>query len=256
MAQLQRVRQANQALQQTLAQDVQAIEMINVQIKMLNDRVLPIVETATGQKLGVEPNKWKGWWTDELGYAFQASQPTTKPTFTDIVDTSSWSASLECFGEGTLVHAAGGLKPIETVQVGDRVLSQKPATGVLAYQPVMVVHRTKAAATVRIDIQGETIVATGIHRFWKAGKGWTMARELEPGDRLRVLGKIALVRSVEPGKKQPVYNLDVAENRDFFVGSKGLLVHDSNFVRLVPEPFDLEPDRASLAARTNPSAAR
>ena len=37
--------------------------------------------------------------------------------------------------------------------------------------------------TLRIAIGGESIVATGIHRFWKAGKGWTMARELKAGDR-------------------------------------------------------------------------
>ena len=37
--------------------------------------------------------------------------------------------------------------------------------------------------TLRITIGGESIVATGIHRFWKAGKGWTMARELKAGDR-------------------------------------------------------------------------
>ena len=96
--QLQQVREANATLQQSLAQDVQAIEAINEQITQLNGRVLPIVEAASGQKLGAEPEKWKGWWTDQLGYAFQASQPATKPTFTDIVDASSWSASLECFG--------------------------------------------------------------------------------------------------------------------------------------------------------------
>ena len=34
---------------------------------------------------------------------------------------------------------------------------------------------------------GESIAATGIHRFWKAGNGWTMARDLKPGDRIRAL---------------------------------------------------------------------
>ena len=72
----------------------------------LNSRVLPIVESASGQKLGAEPEKWKGWWTDQLGYAFQASQPAVKPTFTDFVETSpsSWSASLKCFGAGELSY--------------------------------------------------------------------------------------------------------------------------------------------------------
>ena len=81
------MRQANQArCSNSLAQDVQTIEAINAQINQLNDRVLPIVETASGQNLGAEPDKWKSWWTDQLGYAFQASQPATKPTFTDFVD--------------------------------------------------------------------------------------------------------------------------------------------------------------------------
>ena len=83
--------------------------------------------------------------------------------------------------QGTLVHAAGGPRSIETIQIGDRVLSQNTSSGVLSYQPVMAVHRTKTAATIRIAVDGETIVATGIHRFWKAGKGWTMARDLKAG---------------------------------------------------------------------------
>ncbi len=170
-----------QTLQQGLAQDVQAIEAINEQINHLNSRVLPIVEAASGQKLGAEPEKWKGWWTDQLGYAFQASQPADQADLHRYRRRSSWSASLECFGAGTLVHAAGGPRSIETIQVGDRVLSQNTSSGVLGYQPVMAIHRTKTAATVRVAVDGETIVATGIHRFWKAGKGWTMARDLKPG---------------------------------------------------------------------------
>jgi hypothetical protein len=65
-----------------------------------------------------------------------------------------------------------------------------------------------------------------------------MARDLKPGDRIRALGGIVRVRSVQAGSAQPVHNLDVAEDRDFFVGSKGFLVHDSNFVQAVLEPFD------------------
>ena len=35
-----------------------------------------------------------------------------------------------------------------------------------------------------------------------------------------------------------MYNLDVAINRNFFVGAKNLLVHDFSFVSPVLEPFD------------------
>ncbi len=38
------------------------------------------------------------------------------------------------------------------------------------------------------------------------------------------------------------------DNRNFFVGTNGLLVHDFSFVQPVLEPFDREPDLATLVA--------
>ena len=95
---------------------------------------------------------------------------------------------------------------------------------------MLATHLNGPAETLRITIDGETIVATGIHRFWKAGKGWTMARDLKPGDRLRMIGGIVTIQSIEPDATQMVYNLTVAENRNFLVGNAGLLVHDFSFV--------------------------
>jgi hypothetical protein len=102
---------------------------------------------------------------------------------------------------------------------------------------------------VRLRIGGDTLVATGIHRFWKAGQGWTMARELKPGDVIRTVGATAMVESVESDKVQPVYNLDVAESRNFFVGKHGCLVYDYSLVQPVLAPFDREPDLAALGAK-------
>ena len=58
-------------------------------------------------------------------------------------------------------------------------------------------------------------MATGIHRLWKAGQGWVMARDLKAGDRLRTIGGIAEVRSVEPDRVQPVFNLQRRRRRQF-----------------------------------------
>lgn len=245
---LQDVRQRQQALEQRLASDVQFLEATNAQIRTQNERTLPILKAMTSVDLGVEPEKWKAWWVDQLGYAYQSSSSDTKPTFTDMVVMPSTSPHSACFGAGTAVHTVEGPRAIESIQVGDRVLAQNTTTGILGFQPVVAIHRNKPAATLRVSIGGETIVATGIHRFWKANKGWTMARELKPGDHLRMLGGLATVRSIETGKVEPVYNLDVAEDRDFLVGTQGLLVHDFSFVQPVLAPFDREPDQLAAKA--------
>jgi hypothetical protein len=91
-------------------------------------------------------------------------------------------------------------------------------------------------------------VATGIHRFWRAGNGWVMARELKAGDSLRMVGGTVTVAAIEPDQAQVVYNLDVAINRDFFVGRSTLLVHDYSFVQPVLEPFDRQPELTSQAS--------
>jgi Pretoxin HINT domain len=246
---LEQIREANQDLERRLAMDVYFLDATNDGINMFNARALPVLKAITGRDLGVEPEKWKAWWTDQLGYSYQSDVPETKPTFTDFIAEAVLVPSYvhsACFAAGTTVHTLDGPRPIETIRVGDQVLSQGTSSGQLAFQPVVATHRNPPASTLRITIGGETIVATGIHRFWKASKGWTMARELKAGDRLRVVGGTVAIVVIEADQTQPVYNLDVAENRDFFVGTLGLLVHDFSFVQPVFDPFDHAPDLAAF----------
>ena len=180
----------NRTVQQSLQEDIRSVEAANAQINQVDDRVLPILKALTGHDLGIDPDSWRKWWTDQLGYVYQSSQPSTKPTYTDTVALPDVSITAQappvfvaqthssCFATGTLVHTLDGPRPIESIQVGDRVLSQDPSAGALAFEPVVAVHHNEPAPTLRIGVDGETIIATGIHRFWKAGKGWTMAREL------------------------------------------------------------------------------
>jgi len=246
--QLLAVQQANRNLEQMLAMDVQFLDTANSTINLYDARTLPVLTGITGQDFGVEPEKWKSWWTDQVGYVYQSSIPETKPTYTDMVtdgSTQFWHSA--CFAAGTIVQTIDGPQAIESIHVGDRVLSQGTTTGQLAFQPVIATHRTPSNPTLRIAVGDEMIVATGIHRFWKAGTGWTMARDLKAGDRLRIIGGTIDIRSIETDKVQPVYNLDVAENRDFFVGAIELLVHDFTFVQPVLEPFDRTPELGSPA---------
>src|SRR5262249_29623684 len=114
-------------------------------------------------------------------------------------------------------------------------------------------HRNKPAPTLRISAGGESIVATDLQRFWKSGKGWTMARDLRAADRLRIVGGVVEVISIENVQSQPVYNVDVAEDGDLFVGGKSFLVHDFGFAPSVHEPFDRHPELTATLAKPQPT---
>jgi hypothetical protein len=69
-----------------------------------------------------------------------------------------------------------------------------------------------------------------------------MARELKPGDRVRTLPGLATIVAAEPGPVVPVYNLDVARARTFFVGEHDALVHDNTLPDPRQQAFDLVAD--------------
>jgi hypothetical protein len=88
-----------------------------------------------------------------------------------------------------------------------------------------------------------------VHRFWRAGRGWAMARELQAGDIVRTLGGLAKVVSVTAGPVVPLFNLDVARDRTCFVGRHDAPVHDNTPPDPRLEPFDAG---TSLAAASRP----
>jgi hypothetical protein len=163
-----------------------------------------------------------------------------EPIF-DLVDDNIHFTSSFCFAAGTPVETLTGPRAIESVQIGDQVLSQDPGSGALSYQSVIAAVHNKPAALLKIELGHDVIQATGIHRFWQPGRGWVMARDLKPGDSLRALGGVVEVKSVTQGQVEPVYNLKLMQGQSFFVGQQALLVHDNSAVEPVPQPFDLAP---------------
>jgi Pretoxin HINT domain len=206
---------------------------------------------------GPERLDWEKWLVDLSGYAFAAQSSVEPPTVVEEVPIAYQPQAVplvvdqpqavlvtrhSCFGAGTLVRTIDGLSRIESLRSGDLVLTQAPATGELKYQPVLTAYHNPPNATLRIELGGETIVATGIHRLWRAGQGWVMARELKPGDALRTLAGVVVVKSVDKEQVQPVFNLQVADGESFFVGRTGVLAHDNSPVNATPSPFDAVPE--------------
>ncbi|RUL86710.1 polymorphic toxin-type HINT domain-containing protein [Tautonia sociabilis] len=252
---------ATAQVQEHLRRDVLAIELTNAPIRELNGRVVPVLEEATGTRNGDDPDAWRAWWIDQIGMRQVLPRPANgTSTVTDVVSVQPRPVPIgvfelplvairmaSCFGAGTPVHTVDGPRPIEEIQVGDLVLSQDEATGSLAYKPVIGLHHNPPSTTFEVRIGGETIVSSDFHRFWVAGRGWVMARELRVGDTIRAVGRTATVEAIEEGQVQLVYNLDVAETRSFFVGELGVLVHDNSLPSTTIEPFDAVPDLAAIA---------
>ncbi len=245
--------------QRNLANDVQSIDATNAQIADLNGRVLPVLNQLSGQDFGEDLEGWQKWLTEVSGYSFVSSQSDSeKPTVVEDIPLTSNSPlpvalnvmqgpvtltpQHSCFGAGTLVRTLAGLSPIETIRAGDQVLTQDTRTGALSYEGVLTAFHNPPNPTLRIGFDEESIVVTGIHRFWKAGRGWTMARELKPGDSVRVLGQTVRILSVENETVRPVFNLEVTRHASYFVGKQGMLVHDNSIVLPETQPFDAASD--------------
>ncbi len=268
IGQMMREAQASAMLaQQKLAQDVQQLESHNAPIREINERASAILRNISGVDLGADGEKWTAWAVDLQGYAFRSESQTSTPVmivedvplnFQSQVVPAITSQVVgyrqvhSCFAAGTSVRTLLGPRPIEDIRPGDQVLTEDTASGAFRYQPVVVVYHNPPNETYRLDLGKEAVVATGIHRFWKAGQGWVMARDVKAGDRLRTIGGTAEVVSVAKDQVQPVFNLQLAGGDNFCVGEQGLVAHDNSFVDPVAEPFDGVPALADLASSRTP----
>jgi hypothetical protein len=122
------------AARQALANDVNQIRAINRNITRMNAYVVEVLEWFTGEKLGIKAEDWRRWWASQQGYTYVLPKPATRTTtqFAAIpVFETRARLGHSCFGAGTLVSTITGDRPIESVKVGDRVLSQDTKGGAL-----------------------------------------------------------------------------------------------------------------------------
>ncbi|MHC5539765.1 polymorphic toxin-type HINT domain-containing protein, partial [Singulisphaera rosea] len=243
---------ANLMIQQSLSEILPA----RARIRELNDRLIGDLKRITGEDHGDDWESWTRWWVEDQGYAYDSTRFRSAPEAPLSADAPAEVSRFHysCFAAGTPVLTILGPRVIESIRIGDRVLGQDGTTGELSFAPVRARLHNKPAATLRVEIDGEPIVATGIHRFWKVGQGWVMARDLKSGDAVRILGGVGRVSSVGLAPTQPVYNLEGGESQSFFVGRTAALVHDNSPVVPVRQPFDSVPEFTKLSTTRRQSA--
>ncbi|WP_248846469.1 polymorphic toxin-type HINT domain-containing protein [Amycolatopsis regifaucium] len=166
----------------------------------------------------------------------------TSPESRDSADAATRCPTPNSFVPGTPVLLADGTyKPIEKVNLGDRVLATDPVTGLTQARPVINLipgQGLKELVRITVDTDGDrgnatgTVTATDEHPFWVADTGrWTDAEDLNRGDLLRTPdGRLLQVVAVhEWTQQQQVHNLTIEGLHTYYVnvGGQDILTHNA-----------------------------
>ena len=129
-------------------------------------------------------------------------------------DVRTVASERDGFVAGTLVHTKDGLRPIETIRVGDLVLARSENGGDATYKRVAKTFEFEAKVIRAVFyVAGEdldevdTVFVTGLHPFWVDGEGWTSADALHPGMQVR----LADDRFATIASSRPVYRSDTPD---------------------------------------------
>lgn len=137
-----------------------------------------------------------------------------------------------CFAAGTLIKTINNYKPIEQIKAGDWVLSYNEYTRHNEYSQVIqtMIHIVYDHVYV-LYAGNDKLVVTGIHRFYINRNNiikWIAASDLQVGD--RVLFADGIWHHIEKIETQlkfiPVYNFEVSNNHNYYVGKNSILAHN------------------------------
>ncbi len=135
------------------------------------------------------------------------------------------------FLEGTLVWTENGMRPIESLVVGDRVYSRDDETFEDGINAVTQLVRRDVAGYYELSTGYDLIKTTAEHPFWLQGQGWEMAANLKPGNAVAAAEGDILVRSLRYVQGPvSVYNFEVENHHTYFVSTNKLWVHNPNDV--------------------------
>ena len=163
-----------------------------------------------------------------------------------------WCFGAPCFVAGTLVNTEKGLKPIEEVKIGDKVLTHKNR-----YQTVLdtMVHENRGIF--KLKVQGSPMTeCTGNHRFYVRDKSdtsnpyWKAVQDFDGNELVAVPNSDDTlwmpVKKIECDfdRVENVYNLEVENDNSYT--ANGLAAHNCQDFSVAGHRAGLEGDRSSL----------
>lgn len=231
-------------------QQERAVAQRNRGVQEKASNICSLLRATTDAELGDDAESWWSWWR-ESNERYESNKPTSY-AYTQqrqqiaIASHASSSLSREnahtydygrrtmgysCLVAGTLVQTASGLKPVETIQIGDFVLSQDVETAQLALKPVLLTTIRPPKDTFEVVTPYQTIEATGGHNWWVSGEGWVMTRNLLPNMQLHTAtGTLTVAELNHNPQEQRTFNLVVDGFHTYFVGPQRVLSYDNTLL--------------------------
>lgn len=141
----------------------------------------------------------------------------------------SGTAQCSSFAAGTMIALGNGTyAPIETIQVGDSVLSCNMNTNETTVGTVYHTMHRMSHSLYLLDTTQNQVPTTAEHPFWKQGKGWTAAKNLIEGDELKTAttGKAVILNTNMIRGGFRVFNFGVTPHQNYHVTYENILAHN------------------------------
>jgi len=140
-----------------------------------------------------------------------------------------------CFVAGTLVKTPTGTQKIETITEGDAVMAYNTKLQKTVLSKVKQTFKRGVTQLYQVIIGKDTLNTTAEHPFYTES-GWTPASQLKKGIKVLTLASalLAIDTVFAYDSLATVYNFEVAEQHNYFVGEEGVLVHNS-YIRPINE---------------------
>jgi hypothetical protein len=216
---------------QTARLRTQQVEQVkaaqNSVVTQRNAQVINVLCQVAGEDAGSTAEDWWNWWYDQNDVSYYQRPTSYKAEYVGATVTTGFAGqSCDCFVAGTPVWTERGILPIETLTTGDRVLARDLRSNQLVYRNVINLTTRERTPTLRVQLPNETLQVSGSHPLHAVGHGWVRARDLKRGTTLTGRQGVVLVEDVTHGSTEPLFNLVVERDSNYYVGLEGVLSHD------------------------------
>ena len=140
-----------------------------------------------------------------------------------------------CFEAGTLILTESGYKKIEEIEVGDYVYSYNEKLKISELKKVVKLFVNNTEILYNISIENEILKVTENHPFYVKNSCIPVI-DLKVKDKVLLYnGKTAEINQIfKEVKDTKVYNFEVEDNHNYYVGISGILVHNDCWEKTEP----------------------